>query len=158
RSFDRGDNASAPLRAVASRSLALRLFAIDQPIGRQIWIPALAQSAEIVGIVGEVKHSALDEAIVPTLYLSALQVPSNSNIVVVRSPRPDADVTAVVREEVARLDGNIPVYSTRSMEQIVWSSPGVPTRRVVTAAFTAFAALALVLGALGLFGVAAHDV
>jgi putative ABC transport system permease protein len=158
RSFDGGDNSSAPLRAVASRSLAQRLFAIDQPIGRQVWIPTLAQSAEIVGIVGEVKHNALDEAVLPTLYLSPLQVPSNSNVVVVRSPRPDADVTAAVREEVTRLDGNIPVYSSRSMEEIVRSSPGVPARRVVTAAFTAFAALALILGALGLFGVAAHDV
>jgi putative ABC transport system permease protein len=158
RSFDGGDNSSAPLRAVASRSLTQRLFAIDQPIGRQVWIPALAQSVEIVGIVGEVKHNALDEAMLPTLYLSPLQVPSNSNVVVVRSERPDADVTAVVREEVARLDGNIPVYSSRSMEEIVRSSPGVPARRVVTAAFTAFAALALILGALGLFGAAAHDV
>ena len=87
-----------------------------------------------------------------------MQVPSNTSIIVVRSTRPDADVIATVREEVARLDRNMPVYAARPMPAIVAASPGVPVRRVLTAAFTGFAALAVVLGALGLFGVAAHDV
>jgi putative ABC transport system permease protein len=52
----------------------------------------------------------------------------------------------------------VPVYAVRSMRDVVAASPGVPARRVVTAAFTGFAALAVILGALGLFGIAAHDV
>ena len=63
-----------------------------------------------------------------------------------------------MREEVARLDGNLPVYRVRSMEEVVAASPGMPARRVLTATFTGFALLALVLGAIGLFGVVAHDV
>src|SRR6267142_4058725 len=94
---------------------------------------------------------ALDEPLMPTVYLSAMQVPSNTNIIVVRSTRPDADVIATVREEVARLDRDMPVYAARPMPDIVAASPGVPVRRVLTAAFTGFAALAVVLGALGLF-------
>jgi putative ABC transport system permease protein len=77
---------------------------------------------------------------------------------VVRSERPDADVIAAVREEVARLDHNLPVYRTRSMRDVINASPGVPARRVLTATFSAFAVLAVVLGAIGLFGVVAHDV
>jgi ABC-type antimicrobial peptide transport system permease subunit len=50
------------------------------------------------------------------------------------------------------------VYAVTSMQDVVAASPGVPARRVLTAAFTGFAALALLLGGLGLFGVAAHDV
>jgi len=59
---------------------------------------------------------------------------------------------------VARLDGNLPVYGAVSMDEVVAASPGMPARRVLTAMFSGFAMLALVLGAIGLFGVVAHDV
>lgn len=158
RSFDQGDNSSAPPRVVVSERLAERLFPFEQPIGRQIRLAATAQVAEIVGVVGEVKHSALDEAPSSTVYLSALQSPSHGSILVVRSARPDADVITTVRDEVARLDRNLPVYGTRSMRDVVARSPGVPARRVLTATFMGFALLAVVLGGIGLFGVVAHDV
>src|SRR6185295_5404558 len=112
---------------------------------------------EIVGVAGEVSQRALDDGASPTLYVPAPQAPSNSNVIVVRSTRP-GDVVATVREEVARLDRNLPVYGVRSMDDVVAASPGVPVRRVLTAALAGFAALAVVLGALGLFGAAAHDV
>ena len=158
RSFDRLDNASAPSRAVVSASLAARLFAFEPALGRHVWLTARAQAAEIVGVAGDVKHRALDEAPLPTVYLPASQAPSHSSVVVVRSTRPDADVIAAVREAVARLDRDLPVYAARSMRDVVAASPGVPARRVLATAFTGFAALAVVLGGLGLFGLAAHDV
>jgi putative ABC transport system permease protein len=67
-------------------------------------------------------------------------------------------VIAAVREEVGRLDANLPVYGVKAMQDVVASSPGMPARRVLTATFMGFALLALVLGAIGLFGVVAHDV
>jgi predicted permease len=158
RSFDLRDNSSAPPRVVVSESLAARLFALEPPIGRQIWLGANAQVAEVIGVVGDVKHRALDEAPSQTVYLPAWQSPSRSRIVVARGARPDADVIAVVREEVARLDRDLPVYRIRSMRDVVAASPGVPVRRVLTATFMGFALLAVVLGGIGLFGVAAHDV
>jgi hypothetical protein len=138
--------------------LAARLFALEPPVGRQIWLAATATMAEIIGVVGDVKHRALDEATSSTVYLSALQSPSRASIVVVRSARPDADVIAAVGEEVARLDRNLPVYNRRTMHDVVAASPGVPARRVLTATFMGFALLAVLLGAIGLFGVVAHDV
>jgi ABC-type antimicrobial peptide transport system permease subunit len=87
-----------------------------------------------------------------------LQSPSRSNIIVARSARPAADVIAAVREEVARLDRDLPVYRTRAMQDVVDASPGMPARRLLTAVFTGFALLAVVLGGIGLFGVVAHDV
>ncbi len=158
RPFDPRDNSSAPLRAVLSASLAERLFAVEQPVGRRIWLAAAAQTAEIIGVAGDVKHRALDEGPAPTLYLSAWQSPSRSSRLVVRSARRDADVIAIAREEVARLDRELPVYGRQSMQDVVAASPGVPARRVVTAAFLGFALLAVVLGGIGLFGVVAHDV
>jgi putative ABC transport system permease protein len=158
RGFEPRDNPSAPPRVVISESLAEKLFGFEQPIGRQIWLEAGARMADIIGVVGDVKHRALDEAFLPTVYLSALQAPSRSNIVVVRSARPDTDVIAAVREAVAGLDGNLPVYGVKSMGEVLASSPGMPVGRVLTATFMGFALLALVLGAIGLFGVVAHDV
>jgi ABC-type antimicrobial peptide transport system permease subunit len=113
--------------------------------------------AEIIGVAGDVKHRALDEALSPTIYTSAFQSPSNSDILVVRSSRPDADVIGAVREEVARLDRDLPVYGVGSLANVIAVSPGVPARRVLTAAFFGFALMAVVISALGLFGVAAHD-
>ena len=157
RTFDKGDNLSAPVRVVVSESLIRRL-GIDQPIGRRILLTGSAQAAEIVGVVGDVKHRALDEANLPTIYLSAWQTPSRSRHVVVRTSRPDADVVTAVREELARLDRDLPVYGVRPMREVVDGSPGVPAKRVLTATFTGFALLAISLGAIGLFGVVAHDV
>jgi ABC-type antimicrobial peptide transport system permease subunit len=143
---------------VVSESLARGLFALEQPIGRRISLTATTQAAEIVGVVGDVKHGALDDAMLPTVYVSALQAPSHSSIILIRSARPDGDVIATVREEVARLDGSLPVYRTRSMQDVVAAAPGMAARRLLTAAFTGFGLLAVVLSAIGLFGVAAHDV
>ena len=157
RTFDKGDNLSAPVRVVVSESLVRRL-GIDQPIGRRILLTGSAQAAEIVGVVGDVKHRALDEANLPTIYLSAWQSPSRSRHVVVRTSRPDADVVTAVREELARLDRDLPVYGVRPMREVVDGSPGVPAKRVLTATFMGFALLAISLGAIGLFGVVAHDV
>ena len=157
RSFDARDNASAPPRVVVSEALAKRLFAFESPIGRQIRFAARAEPAEIIGVVGDVTHRALDETVLPTVYLSAWQVPSRSSFIVVRSARSDADVTATVRDAVARLDRDLPL-GRGSMRNIVADSPGVPVRRVLTLAFMGFALLAVALGGIGLFGVVAHDV
>lgn len=161
RPFDARDNAAAPPRVVVSQSLAERWFAGEQPIGRQIRLGPgpRAPMAEIIGIAGDVKHRALDdEGFWPTVYLSAWQEPSRNVILVVRSQRPDADVVASVREEVARLDRNVPVQGVRLMHDVAAASPGVPARRVLAATFTGFALLAIVLAGIGLFGVVAHDV
>jgi putative ABC transport system permease protein len=158
RTFEHRDNLSAPHRVVISQSLAEHLFGLENAVGRQVLIEAEADMAQVIGVVADVKHGALDEAASPTMYRSALQTPSRSSIVVVRSERPRAEVIGTVRDEVTRLDSNLPVYRIRSMDDVVAASPGVPARRMVTATFFGFAALALLLVGTGLFGVVAHDV
>jgi predicted permease len=158
RSFDSRDGASAGPRVIVSAALAARLFAGASPIGRQVWVAGDIAEAEIVGVAADVKHRSLDEANTPTLYRAASQTASRSSVVVARSTRPDVEVIAIVREEVARLDSSLPVYGTRSMLDVLAASPGVPARRVLIATFTIFSVLAVSLGAIGLFGVVAHDV
>jgi putative ABC transport system permease protein len=158
RTFDQRDDTSAPARVVISASLAARLFPRESPIGRSIVLDARPQTAEIVGVVGDVKHRSLDEPELPTLYLSMWQFPSRGSQLVLRATRSDRDAIAVVREEVRQLDGDLPVYGVNSMSNAVARSPGVPARRVLTAAFLGFAVLSVMLGAIGLFGVVAHEV
>jgi putative ABC transport system permease protein len=160
RPFDARDNAEASPRVVVSQSLAEQWFAGEQPIGRQVRLGPgpRAPVAEIIGVAGDVKHRSLDEeGSWPTVYRPVLQAPSGS-ILVVRSQRRDTDVIAAVREEVARLDRDVPMSRARSMQDVVAASEGVPARRVLTATFMGFALLAIVLGGIGLFGVVAHDV
>ena len=126
RSFDASDNAAAPPRVVVSTLIAQRLFGAGPAVGRHIWLGAGTQPAEIVGVAGEVKHGALDGPPTATVYLPSLQVPSPSSRIVVRSQRPDGDVISEVRSAVAELDPDLPVYSTRSMSDIVATSPGIP--------------------------------
>jgi len=143
---------------VISESLAGALFPRESSVGRQIWLAARAQPAEVIGVVRDVKHRSLDDPVLPTLYLSAWQSPSRGSILVLRTTRADVDTIAVAREQVARLDGDLPVYGRASLTGMVARSPGVPARRMLTTAFLGFALLAVVLGAIGLFGVVAHDV
>jgi putative ABC transport system permease protein len=158
RAFDRRDNASVPARVVISESLAARLFSHESPIGQSITLDARAQSADVIGVVRDVKHRSLDEPELPTLYLSMWQFPSRGSQLVIRTTVSDRDAIAAVREQVRRLDGDLPVYGVGSMSAIVARSPGVPARRVLTGAFLGFALLAVMLGAIGLFGVIAHEV
>ena len=158
RSFDNSDIRSAPVRAVIGRRAAGRLFPAGRAVGGEIWLAGPRLTAEVIGVVGDVAHRALDEPALDTVYLSGWQAPSNASHIVIRSARADADTLAIVREEVSRLDANLPVYRARPMSDVVAASPGVPVRRVLTAAFLGFAILAVVLGAVGLFGVVAHDV
>jgi ABC-type antimicrobial peptide transport system permease subunit len=112
----------------------------------------------VVGVAGDVMHRALDERPLPTVYLSAFQSPPHNAIVVVRAARPQVDVIGTVRDAVAALDGSVPVYRVRTMEEVVAASPGLPERRMLAGLLTALALLGLVLGAVGVFGVLAHDV
>jgi putative ABC transport system permease protein len=161
RSFSQRDDAMSTPRAIVSQSLADRLFDGASPIGRQIWIGPVGppvQPTEIVGVVGDVKQGSLDEATVPTIYLSLRQAPSPGTHIVVRSSQPDAATVGTLREEVARLDRELPVYGVRTMNDVVARSRGVPARRVLASTFTGFAILAVVLCAIGLMGIVAHDV
>ena len=157
REFSARDGAQADPHVVITTTLAERLFPDASPLGRSVRIGGRDGTATVIGVVGDVKHRTLDEDPQPTLYLSAEQAPSPSSVLIVRSSRPPTFVIDVVRDAVGRLDASLPVYRVRTMEAVVAASPGVPTRRLLMGTFGAFAVLAIVLCALGLFGIAAHD-
>lgn len=160
RGFDLRDDASAPKRVVVGARLAVRLFGhgVASAIGRTVYVAGPRRTFEVVGVVGDVLHRSVDEAPLDTVYLPVAQEPSRTSRIVVRSSRPPDEVVAIARHEVGRLDHNVPAYGAVPMRDIVAASVGMPARRVLTGTFSAFALLALVLSAVGLFGVVAHDV
>ena len=129
RSFEPTDSAAVITpRVVISQSLANQVFGSESAVGRQIWLVQQALMADVIGVVGDVKHRSLDELQwLPCR--SSLQEPSNSSIVVVRSSGPAADVITVVREEVDRLDSKLPVPGTSDGggRRRVSRTPGSPT-------------------------------
>jgi predicted permease len=158
RSFSAGDNLDATPRVILSASLASTLFGPTQPIGRRVWVGATQQMAEVIGIAGDVAHQSLENPSTPAVYLSGQQSPSRSSLIVVNSTRSNADVTSIIRNTVAGMDGDVPIYRAIPMREIVEASPGVPTRRVLTTILVALSVIALVLGVAGLFGLFAYDV
>ncbi|HUE84541.1 MAG TPA: FtsX-like permease family protein [Vicinamibacterales bacterium] len=158
REFTASDDGRAPARVIVSRRTAERLFGDGRAAGRTLWVHALSGPAEIIGVVADVKHRALDEGDVPTVYFSALQQPSRSNHIVMRTSGDPADALQILRAEARRLDPRLPVYSPGALADVVAASPGVSLRRVVATTFSAFALLAMIIAAVGVFGVVAHDV
>lgn len=158
RTFDATDRADAPPRAMLGATLARRLFSDRDPSGLRLWLPNRKIWVDVTGVVGDVKLASLDEPTLPILYISALQRPSRSSHIVIRSSRPDADVLAEARRVVRSIDPHVPIYAALPLADVVGQSAGLPERRVLVAAFSAFTTLALVVTSVGLFGLLGHHV
>jgi putative ABC transport system permease protein len=112
---------------------------------------------EIVGVVGDTKTSALDAESGAQVYVPHAQDPAwNFMGVVVRTAGDPAAFATTVRREVQTLDKDQPVYSVRTMDDVVANSLG--TRRVSMQLFAVFAGAALLLAAVGIYGVMAYSV
>ena len=143
---------------LASTELVRALGFEGAALGRALRIDGVDAEVEIVGVVEDVRHRALDEPLLPSLYLPAERFPSASSVLMVRSDHPPAIVIAAARDEVAILDPGLPLYGVATMADVVARSPGVPALRLLTVILAAFGLLAMALSALGLFGTVAHDV
>jgi putative ABC transport system permease protein len=151
------DGAADPKVLVINQALARRYFAGEDPIGRRLKVEwGDSVGGEIVGVVGDVKHAGLDSVPSPTIYLPAPQFPFPAMAVVVRTRSDPLAMAAAVRGAVRELDPDIPTADVKTMEQYVETS--VARRRFTMLLLGGFAALALVLAALGIYSVIAYSV
>jgi putative ABC transport system permease protein len=157
RVFTELDNASAAPVAIINESLARSYFAGEDPIGRRIdfsWDTKGTQ--EIVGIVRDMKQYGLDLPTAPAIYVPYLQRPDAGMTVVVRSFLEPASLVGAMRQQLLTLDKEQPLAQVKTMQQAVADSTA--QRRVMVVVSALFGALALLLAALGLYGVMAYTV
>jgi predicted permease len=151
RTFTRTDDASVPPVVVVNATLAKRVFGDDDPIGKRVRFGAGEPPwMTIVGVVGSIKHSNLEEVPKPELYINYRQGPPTSPFLVLRTKDDPAAVAGAVRETLKSLGADSPV-DVRTMDAI--RSRSVAGRRFVLLLVGLFGVLSLALAALGVFGV-----
>jgi putative ABC transport system permease protein len=152
RFFDDSDNETATPVAVVDQALANRYFSNENPIGRRIRTGGNTTSwRTIVGIAGNVKSSGLAAAAEPAAYFPYLQTGLASVGLVLQSALGSSVIAGELRKQVAAIDASLPVASIQTMDQRLTESVSKP--RFTAALLAAFAALALVLGIAGIYGV-----
>lgn len=152
RRFAPTDLPSSPDVVLVNRALADQ--AGEPLVGKRVVFPFMpGQEMEVIGIVGNEQFDALDRAPKPVLYFPQTQGPNGNFSLVVRTAGEPSAMTAPVLSMLAEMDPSIPAYSRATMDQILSASPAVFERRSVLALIGAFAAAALVLAAVGLYGV-----
>ena len=142
---------SAPV-AIVSESAAKQFWPGRDPIGQRIRV-MFSPEVTIVGIAGDVHHNGLDLPSYSHIYLPHNQEPWNSVSMVVRTSMPPTQLAAAVREQIRAADPELPI-TVKAMADVMSASVGRP--RLYTAVTAVFAAGALLLAMVGIFGVVSY--
>jgi len=159
RMFDDRDNANAPPVVIIGKTIADRLFAGRDPVGRKLRYPSIqAPPVTIVGVVGDVKITGLDDEIRPVLYYPLRQSGGFNTSLVVRSNTDPTSLASAVRAEVRNLDPDAAIMNVNTMEGMISQTPASFIRRFPALLIGIFAGVALLLASIGIYGVVSYSV
>ncbi|HJS99373.1 MAG TPA: ABC transporter permease [Terriglobales bacterium] len=152
------DTVSTPLVAVINQTLARTYFSGTDPIGKRLLWGDRAPFT-IVGVVGDVKFSALDADVAPMIYMSNFQVASGVSrhaVFVVRTAGDPSSLARAASTTIWSVDKDLPVFGVSTMNDVLAAS--VAQRRFSMSLLSGFAVLALLMAAIGLYGVLSYSV
>jgi putative ABC transport system permease protein len=159
RLFGAEDRYDAPQSVIIGEATAHRFWPGESPLGKRIKLGSLESDnpwRTIIGVAGDVRHYALDIAPAPQVYLPYTQAPSQQMTLLVRSTNNPESQIAAVRNQVWAVDRDQPVYNIKSMERVVAES--IAQKRFTMLLLGIFAAVALMLAIIGLYGVMTYMV
>jgi putative ABC transport system permease protein len=157
RSFTEQDRENTPSVIIVNEALARRYWPNQDVIGKRLGFeedPSKQVWREIVGVVGDVKHKALETEAMPEVYFPYQQHPKNFMNLVVHTASDPASVIPAIRTQVLSIDKDQPVSEVMTMEQRLAKS--VASSRFVMLLLGVFSILALVLAAVGIYGVMSY--
>jgi len=162
RHIETGDRAGAPLVALVSERVAKKFFAGASPIGERLRLGGGGQVNNtsswrtIVGVVRDTRTDGLAEAPRGTLYLPRAQEKMRGGFVIVRSTRPAEQMTAQLRRALAEVDPDVPLERVQTMDAALAVEVEGPKFSMLM--LTLFAAVALALASVGIYGVISYNV
>jgi putative ABC transport system permease protein len=149
RDFQSSDHANSTPVAIIDETLSRRYWPANDAIGRRIQTSGNAVWLTIVGVVGGIKHNSLSEEKEPHLYFPLAQAPAPRAAFVVRTDGPPNAATGTFRAAIRQVDPDMPLYLVRSLTEII--SATLSTQRLTNILLTAFAIIALLLAAVGIY-------
>ena len=149
------DHAEAPHVVMINEEAASRYWGGDDPIGTRVTFGDDSWR-EVVGIVADTKHFGLDEAVRPAMYLPYAQMPQAFMSLVLRTSADPMSLARSVQAEVWEIDSNLAVSGVATMNDVVAGTVAVP--RLVMAVLVVFASSAMLLAAIGIYGVMSYHV
>ena len=157
RNFTSSDTNKTQPVAVIDQALARQYWRDQNPLGQQVKfnLGRGAQGVTIVGVVGDIKSDGFESPNVPHLYVPLGQFAPVNAVVFLRSRLDAEHLGEAVRREVESIDANVPVHSVSTMDQII--SRSLANRRFALELLGVFAAVALLLAAVGIYGVMSYS-
>jgi len=156
RAFSEHDQPGSRYVVIVNQTLARRFFADRNPIGQLLHLQANGQTAEIVGVVGDIKQFTLKDPPEPQIYGALAQNPFIFTSLAVRTSGDPLKMVNQIRKAIWRVDPDQPVWSIHSFDEIVTIQSRV--RQLITSTLAAYAGIALILACIGIFGVISYAV